>query len=144
MFRWGFQQADDNLFLPRALVTWIHKTFEEIWDCRIYVEDKMDKHEWDISEHGVVLSSIISIASTLIQNYPPQTYDMSLSHFRDLASNDETVRLKAAYSLLSELSSGSTEAIEYALNRLIRGLASGRESSRIGFSVALTEVGIPL
>ena len=66
---------------------------------------------------------------------------MSLSHFRDLASNDETVRLQAAHSLLSELSSGTTETIEYALNRLIRGLASGRESSRIGFSVALTEAG---
>jgi DNA polymerase phi len=68
---------------------------------------------------------------------------MSLSHFRELASNDETVRLKAAYSLLSELSSGGAEAIEYALNRLIRGLASGRESSRIGFSIALTEAGVP-
>ncbi|KAH0536326.1 hypothetical protein FGG08_006799 [Glutinoglossum americanum] len=67
---------------------------------------------------------------------------MSLSHFRDLASNDETVRLKAAHSLLSELSSGNSEAIEYALNRLIRGLASGRESSRIGFSVALTEASL--
>ncbi|KAI9781849.1 MAG: DNA-directed DNA polymerase [Geoglossum umbratile] len=56
---------------------------------------------------------------------------MSLSHYHDLASNDETIRLKAAYSLLSELSSGTTEVIEYALNRLIRGLASGRESSRL-------------
>ncbi|KAH0564905.1 hypothetical protein GP486_001704 [Trichoglossum hirsutum] len=56
---------------------------------------------------------------------------MSLSHFRDLASNDETVRLQAAHSLLSELSSGTTETIEYALNRLIRGLASGRESKQL-------------
>ena len=68
---------------------------------------------------------------------------MSLSHYRDLASNDEIVRLKAAHSLLSELSSGTKEVIEYALNRLIRGLASGRESSRIGFSIALTEAGVP-
>ncbi|KAI9767468.1 MAG: DNA-directed DNA polymerase [Geoglossum simile] len=56
---------------------------------------------------------------------------MSLNHYRDLASNDEETRLKAAYSLLSELSSSTTEVIEYALNRLIRGLASGRESSRL-------------
>ena len=68
---------------------------------------------------------------------------MSLGHYRDLASNDEEVRLKAAHSLLSELSTGNSEATEYALNRLIRGLASGRESSRIGFSITLTEVGVP-
>jgi len=69
---------------------------------------------------------------------------MSLSHYRDLASNDEATRLKAAHALLSELSSSNTEVIEYALNRLIRGLASGRESSRVGFSIALTEAGVPM
>ena len=68
---------------------------------------------------------------------------MSLQYYNDLASNDETVRLEAAHALLSELSLAnqpSAASVEYALNRLIRGLASGRESSRIGFSVAFTEV----
>ena len=32
--------------------------------------------------------------------------------------------------------------VAYALRRLMRGLASPRESSRLGFAVALTEVGL--
>ncbi|KAG9106129.1 DNA-directed DNA polymerase, partial [Ceratobasidium sp. 392] len=39
--------------------------------------------------------------------------------------------------LVAELNS---EDVKYALRRLIRGLASPRESSRLGFSVALTEL----
>lgn len=34
----------------------------------------------------------------------------------------------------------NSEDVKYALRRLIRGLASPRESSRLGFSVALAEV----
>lgn len=33
--------------------------------------------------------------------------------------------------------------VSYSIRRLIRGLASPRESSRLGFSVALTEVYLP-
>ena len=34
----------------------------------------------------------------------------------------------------------NTQDVSYALKRLIRGLGSPRESSRLGFAVALTEV----
>lgn len=36
----------------------------------------------------------------------------------------------------------NSEDVSYALRRLVRGLASPRESSRLGFSVALTEASI--
>ncbi len=34
----------------------------------------------------------------------------------------------------------NTQDVSYSIRRLIRGLASPRESSRLGFAVALTEV----
>jgi DNA polymerase phi len=34
----------------------------------------------------------------------------------------------------------NAQDVSYALRRLVRGLASARESSRLGFAVALTEV----
>jgi DNA polymerase phi len=40
----------------------------------------------------------------------------------------------------SQLEDGLAADVSYSLKRLIRGLASPRESSRIGFAVALTEV----
>lgn len=33
--------------------------------------------------------------------------------------------------------------VSYSIRRLVRGLASPRESSRLGFAVALTEVSVP-
>ena len=39
------------------------------------------------------------------------------------------------------LDSQNAQDVSYSLRRLIRGLASPRESSRLGFAVALTEVG---
>lgn len=41
---------------------------------------------------------------------------------------------------LNELDELNAEDVRYAIRRLIRGLASPRESSRLGFAVALTEV----
>lgn len=40
------------------------------------------------------------------------------------------------------LSRDNAEDVAYSVKRLIRGLASSRESSRFGFSVALTEVSL--
>lgn len=42
----------------------------------------------------------------------------------------------------SSLNGSETADVAYAVKRLIKGLASHRESSRLGFSVALSEVGI--
>ena len=74
---------------------------------------------------------------------------MSLTLYKPLGSNDEKTRLNAAKSLVSELSAtlngDKTEKtnteVQYALRRLTRGLASGRESSRVGFALVLAEVG---
>ncbi|KAI9658869.1 MAG: DNA-directed DNA polymerase [Trizodia sp. TS-e1964] len=61
--------------------------------------------------------------------------------YSELADDDEDVRLQAAHALLNSLSfAGTSTDYEYAIKRLTRGLASGRKSSRIGFSVALTEL----
>lgn len=40
----------------------------------------------------------------------------------------------------TQLDDGLAPEVSYTLRRLIRGLASPRESSRLGFAVALTEV----
>ena len=67
--------------------------------------------------------------------------------YDELASNEEGRRITAAEQLVKKIlegnKSGSAEngtELTYALNRLIKGLSSGRESARLGFSIALTEV----
>lgn len=73
---------------------------------------------------------------------------MSLALYKPLVDNDEKTRLEAAKQLtteLTELLSGEAteeakKGVDYALKRLTRGLASGRESARPGFAVVLTEV----
>ncbi len=63
--------------------------------------------------------------------------------YEDLANENEEIRLKAAQKLVSQLSPESAptnEQVEKGLNRLIRGLSSGRKAARIGFSIALTEI----
>ena len=61
--------------------------------------------------------------------------------YDDLANEDEEIRLKAAYALLSQFSASTTtiEQHKTILKRLFRGLCSGRKAARLGFSVALTE-----
>ena len=61
--------------------------------------------------------------------------------YDDLANEDEEIRLKAAYALLSQFSASATtiEQHKTILKRLFRGLCSGRKAARLGFSVALTE-----
>jgi DNA polymerase phi len=73
---------------------------------------------------------------------------MSLTLYKPLGDNDEAIRLQAAQQLLLELhdllageaTEQSKSAVDYALKRLTRGLASGRESARPGFAVVLSEV----
>lgn len=63
--------------------------------------------------------------------------------YEDLAHENEDIRLKAAHTLVSKLSPENAptgEQVERTLNRLIRGLSSGRKAARIGFSIALTEI----
>ena len=62
--------------------------------------------------------------------------------YEDLASEDDQVRLRAAISLLATTSIDcrpSSEHLEKVLQRLMRGICSGRKAARLGFSVALTE-----
>ncbi|KAM9938278.1 hypothetical protein OXX80_002208 [Metschnikowia pulcherrima] len=66
---------------------------------------------------------------------------VSRDHYYTLASEVPQERLEAATKLLSELSEvNKTEEWDYALNRLIKGLTTSRQSARFGFSMALTEV----
>lgn len=50
------------------------------------------------------------------------------------------VDLKEAKRLDKALDRQNSEDVRYSIRRLVRGLASSRESSRLGFAVALTEV----
>lgn len=64
-----------------------------------------------------------------------------LDFFWKLASDNENDRVEAAVGLLDILiKTESEDDWEYSFNRLIKGLSSPRGSSRIGFSMALTEL----
>lgn len=59
----------------------------------------------------------------------------------DEEEEDSEDKGDARYNTYSaKLDSGNAADVAYAIRRLIRGLASPRESSRLGFAVALTEV----
>ncbi|RVX71831.1 hypothetical protein B0A52_04230 [Exophiala mesophila] len=63
--------------------------------------------------------------------------------YEELADQDETVRLNAARTLLSQIFKAGVTSEEQTTNilrRLFRGLCSGRKAARLGFSVALTEL----
>jgi DNA polymerase phi len=74
-------------------------------------------------------------------------HTLALFNSKLWSPNAET-RLEAASELVNSLSQGddpgSSDDVPYSLKRLVRGLASPRESSRIGFAVALTEVRVHL
>ncbi|CAI8031340.1 rDNA transcriptional regulator pol5 [Geodia barretti] len=71
-----------------------------------------------------------------------------LQSFWGLASTDDKERIDSARDLLTALSNKQEEIgeeavapdIRYSLQRLVRGLASGRKRARQGFFVALTEL----
>lgn len=56
----------------------------------------------------------------------------------DEDENDEDA--KESRRLDRQLAKGNSEDLRYAVRRLVRGLASPKESARLGFAVALTEV----
>jgi DNA polymerase phi len=63
--------------------------------------------------------------------------------YEDLANEKDEVRIKAAHELVSRFtpeSKPTEDQVRKALQRLFRGLCSGRKAARIGFSIALTEV----
>lgn len=63
--------------------------------------------------------------------------------YEDLASVDESVRLKAAQALLTNFvadGNSTGEQLNEIVRRLLRGLCSGRKAARLGFSVVLTEL----
>lgn len=63
--------------------------------------------------------------------------------YEQLADQDETVRLNAAGTLVSQIFKAGVTSEEQTTNilkRLFRGLCSGRKAARLGFSVALTEL----
>lgn len=68
-----------------------------------------------------------------------------LNWFWDLASDESLKRLSAASSIIEYLKLQETESndiskdSEYSLKRLVRGLASSRESARQGFATCLSE-----
>ncbi|RCK64872.1 DNA polymerase V [Candida viswanathii] len=62
-------------------------------------------------------------------------------HYFKLGSDVPQERLTAATQLISELiSANDSSEWEYALNRLIKGIITTRQSAKFGFSMALTEV----
>jgi hypothetical protein len=63
--------------------------------------------------------------------------------YDDLASESDETRLGAAKQLIVKFSpenKPTAQAVEKALNRLIRGLCSGRKAARFGYCVTLTEL----
>jgi DNA polymerase phi len=74
----------------------------------------------------------------------PYNVDVKLVEiYEDLANENDEIRLKAAQELVSRFtpeSKPTDEQIQKTLQRLFRGLCSGRKAARIGFSIALTEV----
>ncbi|KLJ12805.1 DNA polymerase phi subunit [Blastomyces silverae] len=73
----------------------------------------------------------------------PVNVDVKLVEiYEDLANENDEIRLKAAQRLVSRFTpdqNPTDEQIEKTLQRLFRGLCSGRKAARIGFSIALTE-----
>ncbi|KAL2369832.1 hypothetical protein RJ035_007273 [Blastomyces gilchristii] len=73
----------------------------------------------------------------------PVNVDVKLVEiYEDLANENDEIRLKAAQRLVSRFTPDqkpTDEQIEKTLQRLFRGLCSGRKAARIGFSIALTE-----
>lgn len=74
----------------------------------------------------------------------PYNVDVKLVEiYEDLANEKDEIRLKAARELVLRFTPDSNpteDQIEKSLERLFRGLCSGRKAARVGFSVALTEV----
>jgi DNA polymerase phi len=62
-----------------------------------------------------------------------------LQCFWDLALSDSNVRVAAAARLVTFVKNNLENERDYALKRLVKGLASSRDSARHGFSTCLAE-----
>ena len=66
-----------------------------------------------------------------------------LTHTSEPTSQDEDedeAKEKEKSAKVDDLDAFNAADVSYSIRRLVRGLASPRESSRLGFAVALTEV----
>jgi DNA polymerase phi len=66
----------------------------------------------------------------------------SLTQFQDQFKADMQTDSDSDEGTKDELEKYNAPDVTYAIRRLVRGLASPRESSRLGFAVVLTEVGL--
>ena len=93
---------------------------------------------WDLSSASKKdrINASVKLINALEQfqaKFVPQTLASGTS-----GSDDEDEDQSAQKS--DELNLCNAQDVSYSIRRLIRGLASPRESSRLGFAVALTEV----
>ena len=82
-----------------------------------------------------------------LSSFTRKTFPSAMELYDQLASIEESQRINAAAELVRRIvdghKSGNAEKgadLSYALPRLVKGLSSGRESVRLGFSITLTEV----
>jgi DNA polymerase phi len=97
---------------------------------------------WDLSSASKKdrINASVKLVSALEQfqvNFVPQTPASGTSGSDD---EDEDEDEEEGAQRSDELDLQNAQDVSYSIRRLIRGLASPRESSRLGFSVALTEV----
>lgn len=86
---------------------------------------------------------ILPLFSKLWSSDPKTRIDSSSQLIGHLLAAKETAASSEGHQEPSSSSSNGIaveEDVSYTIKRLVRGLASPRESSRLGFAVALTEV----
>ena len=77
-----------------------------------------------------LVSSLQIIQENFVEEKTIDLHGADAANFEELDTDPDA----------SALDTNNAPDVAYAIRRLIRGLASPRESSRIGFAVALTEV----
>ena len=68
------------------------------------------------------------------EQFTPTTTGLKQQEIEDVVATGDTNEKEVNFETLN------AQDVAYSLRRLVRGLASPRESSRLGFAVALTEV----
>ena len=90
------------------------------------------------------LDASVKLVSALQQfqsNYIPEAAPESESEKNTDDEEEGATSLESEYkTYLKKLQAENAADVAYAVQRLVRGLGSPRESSRLGFAVALTEV----
>jgi len=93
---------------------------------------------WKLSsaDKGERIDASVKLVSSVLE-FQAQFADPAAPGENTSSEDSEVDEEQAKLNGLDEL---NAEDVRYAVRRLIRGLASPRESSRLGFAVALTEV----